>query len=77
MRGNVMTDSPRVISWFKDSSNLLEIQIQIGKKIYIYSVPNSREIQGVERRYQKGHFGFKELNVIKCLGRVTERKIIR
>ena len=72
-----MSDQPRVISWFTDDLNLIEIQIQIKNKIYIYSVPNSREIQGVERRYRKGHFGFKELNVIKCLGRVTERKIIR
>jgi hypothetical protein len=71
-----MPDSPRVISWFKDSANLLEIKIQIDQKIYIYSVPNGPKMQAVWRQYDAGKFGFKQLNTIKRLGRLVERQKI-
>ena len=72
-----MTDKPQIVSWFKDSANLLEIKIKIEDKIYVYSVPNGPKIQSVWRQYEKGKFGFKQLNIIKSLGRLIERQKIR
>ena len=73
-----MTDKekPRVVSWFKDQANMLEIKVMIGKKIHIYSVSNSPKMQSVERQYMAGRFGFRQLNVIKDLGRRIETIII-
>ena len=71
-----MNKTPRLLSFFTEDDNLVEIKILLKNKIYVYSTTNCEKIRSIKRQDEAGHFGFKQLNVIKKIARLVETKIV-